>query len=122
MAAAGRVVVIDDDEWSAEAVGDVLKDAGFDVQVTRDGKSGLRALREQPDAVAVIDLMLPDLNGWQIVDALRADERTARIPVVTCTAAIVDSPPKGTYFVRKPFTISALVHAVRNAAARLPSS
>src|SRR5439155_18505079 len=87
--AAGRVVVIDDDEWSAEAVGDVLKDAGFDVQVTRDGKSGLRALREKPDAVAVIDLMLPDLSGWQIVDALRADERTARIPVVTCTAAIV---------------------------------
>jgi CheY-like chemotaxis protein len=117
------VVVIDDDESSAEAISDVLADAGFEVRVTNDGRSGLAALRELGGtAVAVIDLMLPDVDGWELIERLRADVRTRRIPVVTCSAAIIDEPPADTIFVGKPFTIAQLVDAVEMAAARVPKA
>ena len=112
-----KVVVIDDDEWSGSAIGDVLADAGWDVQLMADGRSGLEALQaiDGGPCVALIDLMLPDLSGWDIVERLRRDPRTASIPVVTTSAAIIEDPPPDTIFVRKPFSIADLLAAVNAA-------
>jgi DNA-binding response OmpR family regulator len=80
---AGRVLVVDDDPNLGEVVARYLAREGYEVDVARDGISGLdRALTGLPDVV-VLDLMLPGLDGLEVLRRLR---RVAPIPVVMLTA------------------------------------
>jgi two-component system, OmpR family, alkaline phosphatase synthesis response regulator PhoP len=81
------VLIIDDEPSILEIARRYLEHAGFMVLEARDGLDGLRLAREhQPDAI-VLDVMLPKLNGWQVLEELRSNvplER--RIPVLMLTA------------------------------------
>jgi len=89
--AKGSILVVDDEQDLIELVRyNLLKD-GFDVSAALDGESGLAAaFREKPDLV-VVDLMLPGIDGLEVCRALRADERTAQIPVIILTAKTSES-------------------------------
>jgi len=83
-----RVLVIDDDPAVRELMGRYLGREGFRVTVAASGDEGLRLARElKPDAIT-LDVMMPGLDGWAVLGALKADRTTADIPVVMLT--IVD--------------------------------
>lgn len=116
------VIVADDDAPSSDAIVDVLDGAGFATVVARDGRSALAAARATPrPCVLLLDLMMPDLHGWDVVRELRADPATADIPIVACTAAMGFVPPPTVSFLAKPFGVDELVAAVEAAFAAAPA-
>lgn len=85
---AGTVLVIDDDPSVLDLLGRFLRREGFAVVTASSGEDGLRLAREVgPDAIT-LDVMVPGMDGWAVLSALKADERLCDIPVIMLT--IVD--------------------------------
>jgi signal transduction histidine kinase/CheY-like chemotaxis protein/ligand-binding sensor domain-containing protein len=87
------VLVIDDDPQVRDLVQRTLSKDGFDVVVAEDGPSGLALAKELRPAVITLDVMMPGMDGWAVLTALKADPATADIPVVVVT--IVDDRNMG---------------------------
>src|SRR6185369_7300858 len=75
------LLVVEDDAVFAETVGEVISRHGLSWQRASDGKSALALCQRRPPSGIILDLKLPDLDGWQVMDRLRADPITASIPV-----------------------------------------
>jgi CheY-like chemotaxis protein len=91
--APARVLLIEDDPRSVELLTLYLEGDGFEVEVCGDGLAGIDAARRlRPDAI-VLDIMLPDLSGWDFLGLVKGDETTARIPVVI--VSMLDERGKG---------------------------
>ena len=81
-----RVLVIDDDDAVRWVLQRNLEHAGFEVATAEHGLEGLAMINQQPPDVVVLDLMMPVMDGFGVLDALRTDVTTAGIPVVVLTA------------------------------------
>jgi two-component system alkaline phosphatase synthesis response regulator PhoP len=89
--AKGTILVIDDEKDLIELVRYNLEREGFDVIGAPDGESGLKtAAQSQPDVI-LVDVMLPGIDGLDVCRMLRANNRTARIPVIMLTAKSAES-------------------------------
>jgi signal transduction histidine kinase/ActR/RegA family two-component response regulator len=89
----GKVVVVEDDRPSLDLFRAYLSGAALEVITSRDGQSGLAAVRNtRPDAV-LLDIRLPGIDGWAVLKALKADPETRDIPVVV--VSIVDERSRG---------------------------
>lgn len=81
-----RVLVVDDDEDFLMLAAEVLADSGLEVSLARTaGEALVRAINQPPDVI-LLDIMLPDQDGLDALEALRAEPETRGIPVVACTA------------------------------------
>jgi DNA-binding response OmpR family regulator len=81
-----RILVIDDEAPIRLLCRVNLEAAGMEVQEAEDGVVGLAAAREdRPDAI-LLDVMMPGMDGWQVLEGLLEDERTREIPIVFLTA------------------------------------
>ena len=80
---AARVLVIDDDEDIRALVAELLARAGMTVEEAADGRAGLRALHRSPPDLAVLDVSMPDLDGWQTLERIRD---LSEVPVLMLTA------------------------------------
>jgi two-component system, OmpR family, phosphate regulon response regulator OmpR len=80
---AGRILIVDDDERLAEMLGTYLRSRGFEVEQRVDGSSGLRALEAGRFDIVVLDVMLPDLDGLEVLRRLRT---RSTVPVLMLTA------------------------------------
>jgi two-component system phosphate regulon response regulator PhoB len=124
------ILVIDDEPDLIELVRYNLVKEGFEVVAATDGETGLVAARREMPDVVVVDLMLPGIDGLEVCRALRADDRTAQIPVIILTAKnaesdrIVGLEIGADDYVTKPFSpreLAARVKAVlRRVAPRQP--
>jgi signal transduction histidine kinase/DNA-binding response OmpR family regulator len=81
-----HAVVIDDDPVALELVRATLEPQGWTVTTCGGGAEALAVIREVNPSVVLLDLLMPDVDGFEVVDALRADRRTAATPVVVLTA------------------------------------
>jgi signal transduction histidine kinase/CheY-like chemotaxis protein len=90
---AGCVLVIDDDATARELIADHLKAEGFSVVTAAGGVEGLRLAKELRPTAITLDVMMPDLDGWSVLAALRQDPELAEIPVIMIT--IVDEHRRG---------------------------
>ena len=88
------VVVIDDDRPSLDLLTAYLAGGPLRVTTARDGPSGLDAVRRIRPAVVLLDIRLPGMDGWAVLQALKSDATTRDIPVVV--VSIVDEHPRGT--------------------------
>jgi len=85
-----RILMIDDNQGLADLLQRFLPEPRYKVIAATTGAEGLRhAVNLQPDII-LLDLMMPDLNGWDVLQRLRADERTRAIPVAICS--VVSDP------------------------------
>jgi signal transduction histidine kinase/CheY-like chemotaxis protein len=108
----GRVLIIDDDVRAAELLRMYLGSAGYEVSVAASGEIGLQAARSaRPDAI-LLDVMMPGIDGWDVIRELKSDEALSDIPVFF--ASIIDDRKAGIalgaadYFV-KPVDHDALL-------------
>lgn len=82
------VLFIDDLREDVEAYSDELQRLGFNVLTASSGEQGCdKAYASRPDII-LLDLMLPDIDGWQVCRRLQGDARTMRIPIVMLTARV----------------------------------
>lgn len=109
-----RIIVVDDDRDICDLVRHRLTIMGMEVQAHLDGKSGLEAILEDPPDLAIIDMLMPRMNGLDLTRAIRSNESTRDLPVVIFTG-LQDSGwaeagrDAGTeYYVVKPFSVLAL--------------
>lgn len=118
------VLVIDDNEGLVELFERYLADADCHVVGAQDPSEGLRLARERaPDAI-VLDILMPDTDGWELLTRLKADPATAGVPVVVCS--VFNDPALAqalgaSAFVPKPVSRAALLSALQSLAC-LPSS
>ena len=87
---AGEVLVVDDDALRELAVR-VLTEHGCTVRSARDGQEALLALRAKAPGLVLLDLMMPNMDGFQLLEAMRAEPALAAIPVVVLSAADLDA-------------------------------
>jgi signal transduction histidine kinase/CheY-like chemotaxis protein len=90
---AGCVLVIDDDAIARELIADHLKAEGFSVATAAGGVQGLKLAKDLRPTAITLDVMMPDLDGWSVLAALRQDAELADIPVIMIT--IVDEHRRG---------------------------
>lgn len=108
-----RILVVDDEVRLADGVRRGLEAEGFAVDVAHDGTDGLWRAREHRYDAIVLDLMMPGLSGWKVVEALRAEENWT--PVLMLTAKDGDWDQVEAFesgaddFVTKPFSFAVLV-------------
>jgi len=114
-----RILVVDDDKQIVRLVQSYLEQAGYAVLTAYDGATALRTIRtERPDLV-VLDLMLPDQDGWSITRTVRADASQASLPIIMLTARIEDTDKivgleiGADDYIAKPFNPRELVARVR---------
>jgi two-component system alkaline phosphatase synthesis response regulator PhoP len=114
-----RILVVDDDKEIVRLVRAYMQQAGYQVLVAYDGETALHCIRrEQPDLV-VLDLMLPDRDGWDVTRIVRSDPNLAATPIVMLTARIEDNDKivglelGADDYVAKPFNPRELVARVR---------
>jgi len=114
-----RILVVDDDKQIVRLVQSYLEQAGYAVLTAYDGATALRTIRtERPDLV-VLDLMLPDQDGWSITRAVRADASQADLPIIMLTARVEDTDKivgleiGADDYLTKPFNPRELVARVR---------
>lgn len=81
-----RVVCIEDESDMLELMRLLLTRRGFEFVGASDGKDGLLAVREQQPDLILLDLMMPEMDGWEVYNTLRADPATREIPVIVVTA------------------------------------
>ena len=87
------VLVIDDEAGARELMQRSLDKEGFRVELAADGRSGLELARAAQARVITLDVMMPGMDGWAVLTALKADPATADIPVIMLT--IVDDKQMG---------------------------
>jgi signal transduction histidine kinase len=87
------VIVIEDDLDAAALLSETLERAGYRVLTAPGGEEGLRLAREQDPVAVTLDVMMPEMDGWRVLQAMRADRRLSSIPVIVCS--IVDNRPLG---------------------------
>ncbi len=76
------VLLCDDDSAVREVVGHLLEERGFHVRAVGSGAEAIRSAQREPPELIILDLLMPSMNGWQVVDSLKADPATAHIPIV----------------------------------------
>jgi len=130
---AEKILIVDDDVDSLKLIGLMLQRQGYDIVVANNGQQALaKAAAEAPDLV-ILDVMMPDMDGFEVCRRLRHDPNTQAIPIIMFTAKIMvddkvagfeagadDSLPKPTH----PAELASRVKAViaRSAAQRRPES
>jgi CheY-like chemotaxis protein/anti-sigma regulatory factor (Ser/Thr protein kinase) len=87
------VLVVEDDPAAAELLTRQIDQAGFQTIVARTGTEALAKARERKPAAITLDILLPDLDGWEVLTRLKRAEETSDIPVVV--VSVVDNPELG---------------------------
>ena len=114
----GHILIVEDDRDNRNMTEQVLMDAGYTVVSASNGMQGVQmAACEQPDLI-LMDLGLPVLNGWEATRRIKADPTTRHIPVVTCTAYLMQEElaeavtAGASAIITKPFELTTLLHNV----------
>jgi len=81
-----RIMVVDDDPDIVDSVKSFLEKEGFAVDTAYDGKEGLEKIRANPPDAIVLDVMMPEMDGYQVCEVLKGDDALSEIPVVLLTA------------------------------------
>ena len=117
-----KVLSIDDEMEVLESLGELLMAAGFEVKSSCDAEQGLQLAKDfKPDAI-VLDIIMPQMDGYQFCRILKENEETRDIPVIFLTGVDPqDDSGKafesgGQLFVKKPFKIEELVQVIKIAA------
>jgi CheY-like chemotaxis protein len=122
------VLLVDDEPDQVEMYQLGLELAGYDVVCAYTGGEGVMRAREHPPAAIVLDLRLPDMSGWDVCAALKADPATARIPIIVLTAAAVSTLPEQAAaagcaaYLLKPCFPDQLARVVRQVIASQPQA
>jgi len=122
-----RVLLAEDEPNIVESLRFLLERSGYDVSVESNGRQALDAALASPPDVLVLDVMLPELDGYEVLRRLRGEQQTKSLPVLMLTAKgqREDRETAIEYgadlFLTKPFANAEIISAVRELAQRNPS-
>jgi len=109
-----RILFCEDDPAIHKLIRAAMRNTTHDITVASNGREGLRLAKELRPAVVFSDVSMPEMDGFQLADALRADPDLARIPIIFITASVqrasIDEALRrgATRVISKPFTVAQL--------------
>lgn len=113
-----KILMVEDEADIREAVQASLKSRGYTVITAADGEEGLRKIRSEKPDLVLLDIVMPKIDGWQVLKTIRSDEATRELPVVMLTAnretsSLIESQSqKATDYLMKPFDIEKLLRFI----------
>jgi DNA-binding response OmpR family regulator len=81
-----RILCVEDEQEMIDLIRLILGRRGFEVKGAEGGIEGLKLIREYLPDLVLLDLMMPDMDGWEVYQQMKADEKTRAIPVIVVTA------------------------------------
>lgn len=120
MSVSASILVVEDSPTQAERLRHLLEAHGYQVQAAGDGRSALAAARESRPALVVADVLMPDMDGYELCAAIKADDALRDVPVILVTSLaephdVIRSLQCGAdNFVRKPYDDEYLLARVRS--------
>ncbi|NIV14582.1 MAG: response regulator [Aliifodinibius sp.] len=116
-----KILVVDDDKDIVRWLKEALDDYGFDVSGAYNGQEALLLIQEKQPDLILLDLKMPNMDGFAVIEKLRAEDTTANIPVIVITGSSIDRKRDkikvlglGTgHLITKPFTFSELVSEIK---------
>lgn len=115
-----RTLIVEDEPNIAESLRFILERAGLNVDTVSHGLEALDRIRREPFVAVVLDLMLPGLNGLDVLKSIRSESRLSALPVVVLTAKGQMNDRKAAEafganaFIAKPFPNAEVVEKVRS--------
>jgi CheY-like chemotaxis protein len=112
------VLVVDDNEDNLRIVSHILLPRGFEVRTAIDGKTALKSMEEELPDVVLLDIMMPEMDGMQVLDRIRTNPHSASVPVILVTGKAQDEDVLNgykygaDYYITKPFTARQLLHGI----------
>lgn len=114
------IVVVNDSPEFLELAETLLREENYEVKVGQLGQRALALIRESQADLVVLDVRLPDVSGWDVLQALKLDPATAALPVLVCTAAVHELhglreqlAEIGVDVLVKPFSIDTFLDKIR---------
>jgi two-component system, cell cycle response regulator DivK len=120
----GRILVVEDNMDNYELVRFLLERAGYDVFLAMNGRDGVAAARLQKPDLILMDLTMPEMDGWVAAEKLKADEITKSIPLYALSAHTLPSDRKRALeagcdgYVSKPIHMAGFLDVVERALGR----
>ncbi len=115
-----RILCIEDEPEMIDLIRLILTRHGFEVTGANGGIEGARKIREELPDLILLDLMMPDMDGWEVYQQIKADENTRNIPVIVVTAKAQNIDKvlglhiaKVDDYISKPFSPDALLESVQ---------
>ncbi len=106
------ILVVEDDPPLREAFAHVLRAFGYDVTTAENGQEALEHIRSERPGFMFIDLVMPVMSGFRLIETLRTDAALSDIPMVAMTACSTTAPVD-VEVMRKPFGAAAALELVR---------
>ena len=121
-----RILCIEDEPDMIELIRLILSRHGFEVSGANGGVEGARKIREEMPDLVLLDIMMPDMDGWEVYQQIKADENTKDIPVIVVTAKAQNIDKvlglhiaKVDDYISKPFTPDDLLESVKTVFAKV---
>ena len=115
-----KIGVIEDNQVNIDLIRYQLKVEDFEVFVEKTGEKGLKMIRDQKPDLILLDIGLPDIDGFELCKTLRSDESTKNYPIIMLTARIEDSDRieglklGADDYITKPYNTEELILRIRN--------
>lgn len=114
-----RILIIEDNPWNARLIEDILETLNYEVLEAFNGEAGIEIARREQPALILMDVMLPGMNGVDVVKTLKSEPETAEIPVIALTASASPEVERRCMeagciaYMTKPFTKKEMAETVR---------
>ncbi|MCM8761891.1 MAG: response regulator [Candidatus Omnitrophica bacterium] len=115
-----KILVVEDEVDNLKILSMALKSAGYIVFGATNGEEGLEIFREEKPDLVILDVMMPVMDGWEVLKRIKAGLRSRRVPVIMLTAKNTDMDKiKGydygaDFYVTKPYNIKKLLPIIRD--------
>jgi two-component system, OmpR family, phosphate regulon response regulator PhoB len=119
--AAPRILVVDDTPALVDVIRKCLEDEGYRVRICLESRHAVRMAQEDPPDLIMLDVVMPEVSGWEVLAALRTDPAFRRTPVIVCTAYVAEAigrlaelkgPDQHLGLLPKPFELEELIEVV----------
>ena len=121
--AAPRILVVDDTPALLDVIRKCLEEEGYHVRTCLESRNAVRIAREDPPDLIMLDVVMPEVSGWEVLALLREDPRFVRTPVIVCTAYVAEAmgrlaelkgPDQHLGLLPKPFELEELIEVVES--------
>jgi len=121
MSAEPMILYIEDEQALLELARHAFNVSGYKLAMATSGRQGISMIREEKPDLILLDLMMPDFNGWDVYREIKSDTVLADIPVIVITAnsrepsrTIIDGLPPVEEYITKPFDLEHLIQSVQS--------
>lgn len=116
------ILIVDDEQPIIDLLRDVLEEEGYTVITARNGSEAMDVVQQHHIDLVLTDYMMPQMDGWHLSKRLRANPRTAKIPVLIMSAVQVPNDGSFTSIIRKPFNLFDVLNDIGRHLSSIPPS